>query len=160
MLKGQMIKGRVSCPPAHIHQRCLAFDAPNLLIFVRGSIRIILPGPHIFSHFIPRSLEHDTSITCSNLPASPVRRVGGGGGPAPWPQYAPPSPSMLPPASGSFCFFRTDLTACKLSPLPGMLFSLLSPPLVHSPQGGQKRLKQGPDGITNQFKALPHPHLS
>lgn len=36
MLKGQMIKGHVSCPPDHIHQRCLAFDAPNLLIFVLG----------------------------------------------------------------------------------------------------------------------------
>lgn len=38
MLKGQTIKGHVSCPPAYIHQR-LAFDAPNLLIFVQGSIK-------------------------------------------------------------------------------------------------------------------------
>lgn len=37
MLKGQMIKGHVPRLPAHIHQFCLAFDAPNLLIFVRGS---------------------------------------------------------------------------------------------------------------------------
>lgn len=36
MLKGQMIKGPVSRPPDRIHQRRLAFDAPNLLIFVLG----------------------------------------------------------------------------------------------------------------------------
>lgn len=37
MLKGQTIKGHVSRPPDQIHQRRLAFDAPNLLGFVLGS---------------------------------------------------------------------------------------------------------------------------
>lgn len=58
MLKGRMIKGHVSCPPAHIHQRCLAFDAPNLLIFVQGSIKNHSSRP---SHLFP----FDSLLSCT-----------------------------------------------------------------------------------------------
>lgn len=58
MLKGQMIKGRVPRLPAHIHQFCLAFDAPNLLIFVRGSRK---HHSSRLSHLSPS----DSLLTCT-----------------------------------------------------------------------------------------------
>lgn len=47
----------MSCPPAHIHQRCLASDAPNLLVFVRGSIKNHSPrASHLFPFYPPALL--------------------------------------------------------------------------------------------------------
>lgn len=90
MLKGQMIKGHVSCPPDHIHQRCLAFDAPNLLIFVRGSIKIPSSrASHLFpfhpllscrwciyyllgSSCVPAPQPSGTALPFSSLPLPPL----------------------------------------------------------------------------------------
>lgn len=100
MLKGGAIKGRGSCPPAHIHQPCVAFDAPNLLIFVRGSIKIHSSGPsHLFLF--------DSLLSCTQcvyclprplrpLPRPPQLQSPSAPGPSTTMITAEPAPSKAP----------------------------------------------------------------
>lgn len=69
----------MSCPSAHIHQRCLAFDAPNLLIFVE-SIRIILPGPPSFPILSPALLSMIHLIPAPKSSCIPCAEGGAGEG--------------------------------------------------------------------------------